>query len=100
MLTEDRQLAVVHGLLLDRIQQLKQGVMMFESRCSPVSYGIVCDLLYDPAKHVGERVRRDPRDDNLYALNQVEWIIIKVHAFLNMLNVSNGCRAMPYPIPE
>ncbi|KAL4791466.1 hypothetical protein BDV19DRAFT_370441 [Aspergillus venezuelensis] len=80
LMVEEPQLAVVHGLLLDRIQQLKQGVMMFESRCSPVSYGIVCDLLYDPAKHVGERVRRDPRDDNLYAVDQVEWIIIKGHS--------------------
>lgn len=51
---------------------------MFGSRCSPVSYGIICDLLYDPAKHLGEKVRRDPRDDNLYAIDQVEWLIIQV----------------------
>lgn len=55
---------------------------MFGTRCSPVSYGIVCDLLYDPIKHLGEKVRRDPRDDNLYAIDQVEWLIIQVFPIL------------------
>ncbi|RDW64439.1 Hsp70 family protein [Aspergillus mulundensis] len=77
LLAEEPQLAVVHGLVLDRIQQLKKGVVMFGSRCSPVSYGIICDVIYDPVKHLGEPVRRDPRDDNLYAINQVEWLIIQ-----------------------
>ncbi|KAL4781246.1 hypothetical protein BJX76DRAFT_350325 [Aspergillus varians] len=77
LMAEEPQLAVVHGLVLDRIQQLDQGVIMFASRYSPVSYGIVCDVLYDPTKHVGEKVRRDPRDDNLYAVDQVEWLIIQ-----------------------
>ncbi|KAL4914331.1 hypothetical protein BDW62DRAFT_145246 [Aspergillus aurantiobrunneus] len=77
LMVEEPQLAVVHGLVLDRIQQLRQGVVMFGSRCSPVSYGIVCDIIYDPEKHLGERVRRDPRDDNLYAVDQVEWLIIQ-----------------------
>ncbi|KAL4898880.1 hypothetical protein BDW74DRAFT_126341 [Aspergillus multicolor] len=77
LLVEEPQLAVVHGLVLDRMQQLKKGVVMFGSRCSPVSYGIICDLIYDPEKHLGEPVRRDPRDDNLYAIDQVEWLIIQ-----------------------
>ncbi|KAL4802510.1 hypothetical protein BDV18DRAFT_146855 [Aspergillus unguis] len=77
LMAEEPQLAVVHGLVLDRIQQLKKGVTMFGSRCSPVSYGIVCDLIYDPIKHLGEPVRRDPRDNNLYAVDQVEWLIIQ-----------------------
>lgn len=80
---------MVHGLVLDRIQQLRQGVVMFGSRCSPVSYGIVCDLLYDPVKHLGEKVRRDPRDDNLYAIDQVEWLIIQV--FPLYCTVMNKC---------
>ncbi|KAL4997404.1 hypothetical protein BDV10DRAFT_195126 [Aspergillus recurvatus] len=77
LLAEEPQLAVVHGLVLDRVQQLKRGVVMFGSRCSPVSYGIICDLIYDPVKHLGEPVRRDPRDDNLYAVDQIEWLIIQ-----------------------
>ncbi|KAL5046570.1 hypothetical protein BDW71DRAFT_181912 [Aspergillus fruticulosus] len=77
LLAEEPQLAVVHGLVLDRIQQLKRGVVMFGARCAPVSYGIICDLIYDPVKHLGEPVRRDPRDDNLYAVDQIEWLIIQ-----------------------
>ncbi|KAL4757094.1 Hsp70 family protein [Aspergillus foveolatus] len=77
LMAEEPQLAVVHGLLLDRIQQLKRGVVMFGSRRSPVSYGIICDLIYDPEKHIGEPVRRDPRDNNLYAIDQIEWLIIQ-----------------------
>lgn len=72
------QLAVVHGLVMDRTQQLKQGVQTFGSRCSPVSYGIVCDKLYNPAKHVGQPLWLDPHDDNTYAINQVDWLVIKV----------------------
>ncbi|KAL5358279.1 hypothetical protein BJX96DRAFT_173296 [Aspergillus floccosus] len=77
LMAEEPQLAVVHGLVLDRIQQLKRGVVVFGSRCSPVSYGIVCDLLYDPEKHIGEPVRRDPRDNNLYAVDQIQWLIVQ-----------------------
>ncbi|KAL4881276.1 hypothetical protein BJY04DRAFT_189497 [Aspergillus karnatakaensis] len=77
LMAEEPQLAVVHGLVLDRIQQLKRGVVMFGSRCSPVSYGIICDLIYDPEKHLGEPVRKDPRDNNLYAIDQVEWLIVQ-----------------------
>ncbi|KAF9882737.1 hypothetical protein FE257_005328 [Aspergillus nanangensis] len=77
LMAEEPQLAVVHGLVLDRIQQLKRGVVMFGSRCSPVSYGIICDLLYDPEKHIGEPVRRDPRDSNIYAIDQIQWLIVQ-----------------------
>ncbi|KAL3442444.1 hypothetical protein BJX65DRAFT_286814 [Aspergillus insuetus] len=79
LMAEEPQLAVVHGLVLDRIQQLKRGVVMFGSRCSPVSYGIICDLIYDPEKHLGEPVRKDPRDNILYAVDQIEWLIIQGH---------------------
>ncbi|KAI9367444.1 hypothetical protein BJX61DRAFT_551448 [Aspergillus egyptiacus] len=77
LMAEEPQLAVVHGLVLDRIQQMKRGVTMFGSRCSPVSYGIMCDVLYDKEQHLGERVRRDPRDDNLYAVGQIDWLVIQ-----------------------
>ncbi|KAL6229767.1 hypothetical protein BDW75DRAFT_88311 [Aspergillus navahoensis] len=80
LMAEEPQLAVVHGLVLDRIQQLKRGLVMFGSRCSPVSYGIICDSLYDPKTHIGEPVRQDPRDGNLYAVDQVEWLIIQGYA--------------------
>jgi hypothetical protein len=76
----DRQLVVVHGLVLDRIQQIKRGVVTFGSRCAPVSYGIMCDKLYDPKKHVGEPVRLDPRDNNMFAVDQIDWLVIQVWA--------------------
>ncbi|KAL4923834.1 uncharacterized protein BDV17DRAFT_296016 [Aspergillus undulatus] len=79
-MAKEPQLAVVHGLVLDRIQQLKRKVVMFGSRCSPVSYGIICDILYDPEKHMGEPARQDPRYKNIYAVDQIEWLVIQGHA--------------------
>ncbi|KAI9037071.1 Hsp70 family protein [Aspergillus affinis] len=73
----DRQLVVVHGLVLDRIQQIKRGVVTFGSRCAPVSYGITCDKLYDPNEHVGEPVRLDPRDNNMFAVDQIDWLVVQ-----------------------
>jgi len=74
----NRQLVVVHGLVLDRIQQIKRGVLTFGSRCSPVSYGILCDKIYDPEKHIGQAVRLDPRDKLTYAIDQIDWLVIQV----------------------
>lgn len=84
LMAEEPQLAVVHGLVLERIQQLRQGVVTFGSRCSPVSYGIMCDLLYDAERHIGEPVRRDPRDNKLYAVDQIQWFIIQVGTPLSL----------------
>ncbi|KAB8077963.1 hypothetical protein BDV29DRAFT_167418 [Aspergillus leporis] len=77
LLADEPQLVVVHGLVLDRIQQIKRGVVTFGSRCAPVSYGIMCDKLYDPKKHVGEPVRLDPRDNNMFAVDQIDWLVIQ-----------------------
>ncbi|KAK2883393.1 hypothetical protein FQN49_000033 [Arthroderma sp. PD_2] len=72
-----RQLAVVEGLVIDRIQKLKQGVVAFGSRVCRASYGIICDRTYDPQKDVGEPVRYDERDKTTYVLNQIDWLIIQ-----------------------
>ncbi|KAF5855679.1 hypothetical protein ETB97_008614 [Aspergillus alliaceus] len=77
LLADEPQLVVVHGLVLDRIQQIKHGVITFGTRCSPASYGIICDQIYDPAKHIGEPVRRDSRDNKIYAMDQVDWLVIQ-----------------------
>ncbi|GIJ87125.1 hypothetical protein Asppvi_006029 [Aspergillus pseudoviridinutans] len=77
LMAEEPQLAVVHGLVLDRIQLLKRGVVTFGSRCSPVSYGIICDQLYVPEKHAGEIIRRDPHDQLSYAIDQVDWLVVQ-----------------------
>jgi hypothetical protein len=78
VLIMQRQLAAVHGLVLDRIQLLKQGVLTFGSRCSPVSYGIICDQLYIPEKHAGELIRQDPHDQLSYAIDQIDWLVVQV----------------------
>ncbi|EED18796.1 conserved hypothetical protein [Talaromyces stipitatus ATCC 10500] len=77
LMADEPQLVVVHGLVLDRTQQLQQGVVIFESRCSPVSYGIICDEIYDPVRHVAEPIRLDPRDNNIYATRQIDWLVIQ-----------------------
>jgi hypothetical protein len=77
-MNRQRQLVVVHGLVLDRIQQIKRGIVTFGSRCSPMSYGIICDKIYNPEKHVGERVRLDPRDRKTYVIDQIDWLVIRV----------------------
>lgn len=74
---------MVHGLVLDRIQQIKRGVVTFGSRCSPVSYGIICDKIYDPEKHIGAPVRLDPRDKRTYAIDQIDWLVIQVRTLSN-----------------
>ncbi|KAJ5734832.1 hypothetical protein N7533_013235 [Penicillium manginii] len=77
LVADEPQLVVVHGLVLDRVQQLKKGVITFGSRCSPMSYGIVCDKLYDAVKHISEPVRLDPRDKKTYVVDQIDWLVIQ-----------------------
>lgn len=73
-----RQLAVVHGLVMNRAQQLEKGVVYIGSRCCRVSYGIICRVPYDPRRHVGEPVELDSLDKKKYAINQIEWIVNQV----------------------
>ncbi|OQE33069.1 hypothetical protein PENFLA_c001G07118 [Penicillium flavigenum] len=77
LVADEPQLVVVHGLVLERIQQIKRGVVTFGSRCSPMSYGIICDKIYNPEKHIGERVRLDPRDKQTYVINQIDWLVVQ-----------------------
>ncbi|KAH8694872.1 hypothetical protein BGW36DRAFT_299998 [Talaromyces proteolyticus] len=77
LMADEPQLVVVHGLVLDRIQQLQRGVVIFGSRCSPVSYGIICDKIYDPVKHLGEPLRLDTHDNKTYAIRQIDWLVIQ-----------------------
>ncbi|EEQ87740.1 uncharacterized protein BDCG_02860 [Blastomyces dermatitidis ER-3] len=77
LIAEEPQLAVVEGLVMNRIQHLHRGVIPFGSRCSPVSYGILCDKAYKPRIHLGQPVRYDARDKKIYAVDQIDWIIIQ-----------------------
>ncbi|CAI7625480.1 unnamed protein product [Penicillium manginii] len=42
-----------------------------------MSYGIVCDKLYDAEKHISEPVRLDPRDKKTYVVDQIDWLVIQ-----------------------
>lgn len=42
------------------------------------SFGLVGNDLYDPIKHVGEDVVRDPRDGRQLVKHQIEWFLLKV----------------------
>ncbi|KAI9368234.1 hypothetical protein BJX61DRAFT_546732 [Aspergillus egyptiacus] len=85
---DEPQLAVVQGQVLNRIQQLKSGSTMFNHLYSPVSYGVICDWLYDPKQHAGEPTRFDERNQKTYAINQIDWIVFQVPLLLILLHSS------------
>lgn len=77
----DPQLVVVRGLLLDRQQRMEgRGRVLVHTKARS-SYGVVVRQLYDPSRHFGEEVQQDRfQPDQMYAINQIEWIIKKVRA--------------------
>lgn len=81
---------------MNRIQHLNRGVIAFGYRCSPVSYGILCDKAYKAHIHLGEPVRYDARDKKTYAIDQIDWIVIQVQNSLIMIpwKVGNGSHGL------
>ena len=73
-----RQLAVVQGLVMERIQELSAGSSVYTERCCPNSYGVVVRQPYDPIQHQGEDVIIDPRDKKKWAERQIHWLIRQV----------------------
>ncbi|KAG8532511.1 uncharacterized protein KY384_002388 [Bacidia gigantensis] len=71
------QLAVVQGLVMDRIQAISQQAEIFSERCCRLSYGVVCKQKYNPKNksHIGQRSVRDPRDRRVWVQGQIEWFI-------------------------
>lgn len=75
----DPQLVVVKGLLLDRLQSLDSDTApVIVSRVARASYGYLCKKKYNPAIHGNEEVLKDPYDGELYAMDQIDWLIKKV----------------------
>jgi hypothetical protein len=72
------QLAVVHGLIMDRVQRIKEDKLVYKERCCRNSYGILVRQLYDPQLHWREDIEKDPRDRKQWAINQIDWFIKKV----------------------
>jgi hypothetical protein len=73
-----RQLAVVKGLVVDRLQRETAGHSAMVTRCPRASYGVKCRQLYRKAFHKGQRPVRDPIDGKKYVENQIMWLIKKV----------------------
>jgi molecular chaperone DnaK (HSP70) len=72
------QLAVCHGLVLDRVQQLKEDRTVYKERYCRNSYGVVVRREYDPETHAGQPVTIDPRDNKLWVEKQIDWFIVQV----------------------
>lgn len=72
------QLAVCHGLVLDRTQQIKQNRLVYKERFCRNSYGVVVRSEYNAKLHAGEPVNTDPRDNKKWVEKQIDWFIIKV----------------------
>ncbi|KAH0844994.1 hypothetical protein Z517_00879 [Fonsecaea pedrosoi CBS 271.37] len=77
LLAENLQLAVVQGLVSYRAQEISKGRPPIEQRCAPVSYGVVVNQKYSQQRHFGQRVVRDKRDGQRWAVDQIEWLIRK-----------------------
>ena len=73
-----RQLAVVHGLVMNRTQQIVHRQEVFKQRCCRASYGLLVHEVYDQARHTGEDPHKDPLTGKVWALNQIDWLIRKV----------------------
>ncbi|EXJ73469.1 uncharacterized protein A1O5_03230 [Cladophialophora psammophila CBS 110553] len=72
------QLAVCHGLVLDRVQQIKANRSVYKERYCRNSYGVVVRREYDPKCHLGQPVIIDPRDNKIWVEKQIDWFVVKV----------------------
>lgn len=72
------QLAVSHGIVLDRVQQIKENRIVYKQRYCRCSYGVVVRQEYNPKFHHGEILSADPRDKKVWAERQIDWFIIQV----------------------
>ncbi|KAI9738416.1 MAG: hypothetical protein M1834_008919 [Cirrosporium novae-zelandiae] len=75
ILAEQPQLAVVNGLVMSRVQEINQNTVVFDERCSRMSYGVICREPYDRLRHIGDDVICDPRDRKMWANDQIDWFI-------------------------
>jgi hypothetical protein len=75
---DEPQLAVVHGLVMDRIQEVDRGIVVYKERCCRSSYGLIVRQPYDPMLHQGEDITIDPRDKRRWAEKQIHWFIKQV----------------------
>ena len=76
--TVSSQLAVVKGLVQDRMSKLKTKKPILGARKSRQSLGLIVNQQYVPHKHQGADLMTDPIDGQTYAKNQVVWFVKQV----------------------
>ncbi|KAF8866590.1 hypothetical protein BDZ45DRAFT_578820 [Acephala macrosclerotiorum] len=83
---DEPQLAVVKGLVLDRMLRMTTGKAVLRERLARASYGVVCDVVYDPRRDIGHTPYKDPLDGRLWLKNHIIWVIKKGQS----ISVDNG----------
>ena len=68
---------MVKGLVIDRIQKLRSGRAVLNSRICRASYAILWDPPYNRKKHKGQEVYKK-FDGVVYVKDQLEWMVRKV----------------------
>jgi hypothetical protein len=72
---------VVQGVVMDRVQALSRGTVVYKDRCCRLSFGVVSRVPYDPIKHRGEKVDIDPFDGKKWAEGQIDWLIKQARVY-------------------
>jgi hypothetical protein len=66
-------------MVMDRIQAISRGSVVYKDRCCRQSFGVISREPYDRFKHRGENVVVDPLDKKKWAEGQIEWLIKQVN---------------------
>lgn len=79
LVSDEPQLAVCRGLVIDRMQRITTMRNVLTGRICPASYGVLCDMPYDKnnRQHVGQDVYKHAIFGVPYVRNQVKWMIKK-----------------------
>jgi len=75
VLAAEPQLAVVKGIVVDRLQRVSHGQSALSTRCCRASYGIVCRQPYDKGRHKGQPPIKDPINGEKYVEDQINWLV-------------------------
>ncbi len=60
------------------MQRQKTGKAVLKERMARASYGVVCDVPYDPKEDFGHTPYKDPIDGKLMLNGHIVWVIKKV----------------------
>ncbi|KAK2801105.1 hypothetical protein FQN50_007832 [Emmonsiellopsis sp. PD_5] len=87
LISDDPQLAVCKGLVLDRIHRVKHGHSMISTRSSRFSYGILYNKEFSPSIY-----RRRPEgleiDGKYYLVDQIHWLLKRGDPVNHRKNIS------------